>query len=416
MRVLLTACVLCASCVDHADAGAPCSSGTAFVGGPLALRPRGSVRARTLAACGVRRQPCAAQLAPQGRVAPALRAAGLDGGDESGATAAVAAGAEGLSRKERRRLNRKSRNNGRNRLGGEAGSIRRKDALSQHFLVDESIIMSLVDRVEDTSPGGKCVVELGPGLGAITTPLIKRFPQMTAVELDGLAVRELSEALPSLDVREMSLLDFDFAAHAAQRGGRLTVIANVPFGITSQTLYTLLDNSEHIARAVLVLQQEVINRVLADQTQRKYSSLSIEHMLRCLNIEEICKVPAIAFSPPPRRTNTAALVIDYAPEAPMESDEAKILRAALVVAFGEGNKPKPLGQTLTRSSALRRAVPDLLELCQTADINWLRKKPTELAPGKWLHIARSLTSYSLAEPAAAVDGEEEAEWEAEEVS
>ena len=69
----------------------------------------------------------------------------------------------------------------------------------------------------------------------------------------------------------MSLLDFDFAAHAAERGERLTIIANVPFGISSQTLYKLLDNSEHIKRAVLVLQQEVVNRILADPSQRKYA-------------------------------------------------------------------------------------------------------------------------------------------------
>jgi len=261
--------------------------------------------------------------------------------------------------------------------------------------------MRLVDQVQDTSSGGECVVELGPGLGAITHPLLELYPKMTAVELDGLAVTELKKRYPELDVREESLLDFDFAAQAQARGGRLTVIANVPFGISSQTLYKLLDNSEHVKRAVLVLQQEVVNRVMAEQTQRKYSTLSVEHVLRCERVQEIMKVPSLAFSPAPRRTSTAAIVIDYAPEAPVDEEEAKILRAAMTTAFGEGNKPRMLGDTIWKSSALRRAVPAIKDICLT-DINWLRKKPSDLAPGKWLHVARSLSSFAASERAAEV--------------
>ena len=328
--------------------------------------------------------------------------------ETSGGSSGEQAEESGLTRKERRRMNRKSRNNKRNRLdapGGASGSIRRSEALSQHFLTDESTISRLVEQVQDSSPSGKCVVELGPGLGAITAPLMELYPKMTAIELDGLAVGELKQRFPALDVREMSLLDFDFAAHAQAQGGRLTVIANVPFGISSQTLYKLLDNSEHIARAVLVLQQEVVNRVLADPSQRKYSTLSVEHILRCARVEEIMKVPSIAFSPPPRRTLTAAVVMDYAPEAPVDEEEALILRAAMTTAFGEGNKPKPVGETLWKSSVLRRTVPGLEDICRS-DLNWLRKKPSELAPGKWLHVARSLSSFAVTEREAMAEDED----------
>jgi 16S rRNA (adenine1518-N6/adenine1519-N6)-dimethyltransferase len=308
-----------------------------------------------------------------------------------------------LTRKERRRENRRTRNSKRNRLSAPDGadtSIRRNDALSQHFLTDEGIIMQLVEQVQDTSTGGKRVLELGPGLGAITMPLFERFPQMAAVELDGLAVAELSKRLPSLDLRQESLLDFDFAAHAKERGGRLTVIANVPFGISSKTLYKLLENSEHIERAILVLQQEVVNRVLADQQQRKYGTLHVEHVLRCERVQELMKIPAIAFSPAPRNTRACAVVIEYADESPMEEEEASILRLAMTAAFGDGNKAKILRDTISRSSGLRRAVPGLQELCRS-DINWLNKKPRDLAPGKWLHVARSLYSFALSEREAA---------------
>ena len=117
-----------------------------------------------------------------------------------GAAEGDAGTSDGLTRKERRRQNRSKRNNSRNRIAGDAasggGSIRRNAELSQHFLTDPMIIERLVDEVQDTSDGGACVVELGPGLGAITAPLLALYPKMTAVELDGLAVAELRGRFP----------------------------------------------------------------------------------------------------------------------------------------------------------------------------------------------------------------------------
>jgi hypothetical protein len=93
-----------------------------------------------------------------------------------------------MNRKERRRENRRLRNNQRNRLivlAPEGNfSIPKKEALSQHFLKDFSIISRIVDAIDDASPGGRCVVELGPGLGSITEPLLRKYPEMTGIELD----------------------------------------------------------------------------------------------------------------------------------------------------------------------------------------------------------------------------------------
>ncbi len=125
-----------------------------------------------------------------------MQEAGVPPGAEEG----DADSSDGLTRKERRRQNRSKRNNSRNRIAGDAasggGSIRRNAELSQHFLTDQMIIERLVDEVQDTSDGGACVVELGPGLGAITAPLLALYPKMTAVELDGLAVAELRGRFP----------------------------------------------------------------------------------------------------------------------------------------------------------------------------------------------------------------------------
>jgi hypothetical protein len=122
-----------------------------------------------------------------------------EAGASPGAAAADGASGEGPSRKERRRLNRKTRNNSRNRIASDdsgESSIRRNTELSQHFLTDKIIIERLVAEAKDASSQGSCVVELGPGLGAITAPLLELYPKMTAVELDGLAVAELRGRFP----------------------------------------------------------------------------------------------------------------------------------------------------------------------------------------------------------------------------
>jgi hypothetical protein len=122
-----------------------------------------------------------------------------EAGTSPGAAAADGASDEGPSRKERRRLNRKTRNNSRNRIASDdsgESSIRRNTELSQHFLTDKIIIERLVAEAKDDSSQGSCVVELGPGLGAITAPLLELYPKMTAVELDGLAVAELRGRFP----------------------------------------------------------------------------------------------------------------------------------------------------------------------------------------------------------------------------
>ena len=113
-----------------------------------------------------------------------------DDGDERSAeqSTEIAESQDTMNRKERRRENRRLRNSQRNRLTVRAPegtfSIPKKEALSQHFLKDAGIIARIVDAAEDPSPGGRCVVELGPGLGSITGPLLRRYPEMTAIELD----------------------------------------------------------------------------------------------------------------------------------------------------------------------------------------------------------------------------------------
>ena len=112
---------------------------------------------------------------------------------------------------------------------------------------------------------GERVLELGPGQGAITAGLLARFPQMTAVEIDERMVDHLRERedLQQLDLRQDDMLQLDFGEEAAARGGRLSLVSNTPFYLTSPLLFKTLGSLEHVESAVLTTQREVADKVRA---------------------------------------------------------------------------------------------------------------------------------------------------------
>ena len=130
-----------------------------------------------------------------------------------------------------------------------------KQSLGQNFLQDvamaQRIAGSLVGAADD---GGRRVVELGPGQGAITRWLLPTYPSMTAVELDGRMVSLLREELPALSLREADMLKLDWAELAAESGGQLSLVSNTPFYLTSPLLFKLLGSLEHVQQAVLTTQ------------------------------------------------------------------------------------------------------------------------------------------------------------------
>ena len=159
------------------------------------------------------------------------------------------------------------------------GQFKPKQSLGQNFLSDQNYVLKIVDALQDDSPEGNRVVELGPGPGALSRVLIKRYPKMTAVEIDQRAVAFLGEKIPELDVINMDVLDCDWTAMAQQRGGKLSVIGNLPFYITSQILFSLADHWKAVDKAVVTMQYEVAERVVAKSNSKQYGILSVVFQL-----------------------------------------------------------------------------------------------------------------------------------------
>ncbi|HRD84809.1 MAG TPA: 16S rRNA (adenine(1518)-N(6)/adenine(1519)-N(6))-dimethyltransferase RsmA, partial [Rubrivivax sp.] len=142
----------------------------------------------------------------------------------------------------------------------------------QHFLVDAAVIDRIVQAV-DPRPA-EHLVEIGPGLGALTLPLRRRVDAMTVIELDrDLAARLRRHA--GLEVVQADVLSVDFAALAARLGGPLRVVGNLPYNISTPLLFHLAACAEHVVDQTFMLQKEVVDRMAAAPGGRDYGRLSV---------------------------------------------------------------------------------------------------------------------------------------------
>jgi 16S rRNA (adenine1518-N6/adenine1519-N6)-dimethyltransferase len=167
----------------------------------------------------------------------------------------------------------------------------------QHFLNDASVIDAIVSEIAPQK--GDAMVEIGPGLAALTQPLVERLGQLTVIELDrDLAVR-LRER-PNLDVVESDVLKVDFSALAARlSGGKIRVVGNLPYNISTPILFHLLEHVAVVKDQHFMLQKEVIDRMVAQPATSDYSRLSVMLQWRYA-MDNVLFVPPASFDPPPR--------------------------------------------------------------------------------------------------------------------
>lgn len=201
----------------------------------------------------------------------------------------------------------------------------------QHFLSDSAIIDAIVDAI-DPKPGD-ALVEIGPGLGAMTDPVVARSGHLTVIELD----RDLAARLrkrPELTVIEADVLKADFAALANEAGRKLRVIGNLPYNISTPILFHLLDAVDCVEDQHFMLQKEVVDRMAASPGSKDYGRLSVMLQWR-YDIENVLDVPPESFDPPPRVDSAVVRMQPY-PDAP--AINAKLLGELVTVAFSQRRK------------------------------------------------------------------------------
>ena len=210
-----------------------------------------------------------------------------------------------------------------------SGGHQARKRFGQHFLVDESVLDAIVSEI-DPRPED-VLVEIGPGLGALTKPLLARIPRLTVVELD----RDLAAKLrrdARLDVVEADVLTVEFAALAA--GRRLRIVGNLPYNISTPILFHLLDAVHVVVDQHFMLQKEVVDRMAASPGGKDYGRLSVMLQWRYA-IESVLDVPPEAFDPPPR---VDSAVVRMVPLAEPPAVDPKLLAEAVTVAFSQRRK------------------------------------------------------------------------------
>ena len=221
----------------------------------------------------------------------------------------------------------------------------------QHFLTDAGVIERIVSSV-DPRPG-EALVEIGPGREAITRPLLERAGQLTVIELDrDLAVR--LRRRPGLEVIEADVLNVDFLALADQQAerGKLRIVGNLPYNISTPILFHLLEAADRIEDQHVMLQKEVVERMAAAPASKAYGRLTVMLQWRYA-IEALFDVPPEAFEPPPRVTSS---VVAMRPHAEAPAIDRALLGEIVTVAFSQ--RRKLLRHTLGRWLEGHAVAPD----------------------------------------------------------
>jgi 16S rRNA (adenine1518-N6/adenine1519-N6)-dimethyltransferase len=252
------------------------------------------------------------------------------------------------------------------------GHIARK-RFGQHFLADAGVIDAIVAAI-DPRPG-QALVEIGPGLGAMTGPLLERCERLTVIELDrDLAARLRRNA--RLDVVESDVLKVDFAALADRLGQPLRVVGNLPYNISTPILFHLLAVASRVVDQTFMLQKEVVQRMAASPGSKDYGRLSVMLQWR-YDIESLLDVPPEAFEPPPR---VDSAVVRMLPLPGTDTVDAALLGELVTVAFSQ--RRKLLRHTLGRWLEARGAAA-------TFDV---QRRAEEVPVAEYLALARQLAA------------------------
>ena len=242
----------------------------------------------------------------------------------------------------------------------------------QHFLTDGAIIEGIVDAIHPQP--GESVVEIGPGLAALTQPLVERLGHLNVIELDRDLAARLREH-PHLNVIESDVLRVDFTQLAATLNvPKLRVVGNLPYNISSPILFHLLEHVAVVQDQHFMLQKEVIDRMVAQPSTSDYGRLSVMLQWR-YDMENVLFVPPESFDPPPR---VDSAVVRMVPLAQPPQIDVKLMDSMVQVAFSQ------------RRKLLRHTLGRWLEARQFAGTFDVQRRAEEVPTAEYVALVQSL--------------------------
>lgn len=263
----------------------------------------------------------------------------------------------------------------------------------QHFLVDTGMIHLIIKAIDPQN--NDAVIEIGPGLGAMTKPLLNALDAMAVVELDRDLVKFWNnQQIAKLTVHECDALKFDFREWAkSQRekllqglkdqkitNGRVKIVGNLPYNISSPLLFHLMEAVSFVDEQVFMLQAEVVERMVATHGDSEYSRLSV--MLQSkYHMENVLDVPPECFDPPPK-VDSAIVKMIPRQDLQLNPNEYQALEKIVSMAFAQ------------RRKVLRNNLASVRELL-CLDDEVLAKRAQDIAVDQYISWARLLAKRSL---------------------
>ena len=262
----------------------------------------------------------------------------------------------------------------RRRGAAQTSHVARK-RFGQHFLIDQQIIRAIVDCIHP-QPGER-LVEIGPGLGALTLALLQRIPRLAAVEIDrDLAARWRRQAPDRVELIEADALDFDFAS----LGADLRIVGNLPYNISTPLLFHLMDVAGQVRDQHFMLQKEVIDRMVAAPGGRDFGRLSVMLQWR-YRMDNLLDVPPEAFDPPPKVDSAVVRMVPL-PAHALPALDRGVLSALVTAAFSQ------------RRKLLRHSLGPWLERQGFGGQFDLQRRAEEVSTAEYVALAQALPTQA----------------------
>lgn len=245
----------------------------------------------------------------------------------------------------------------------------------QHFLHDGAVIDSMVRIIAPQS--GQSMVEIGPGLAALTQPLVERLGRLTVIEIDhDLAARLRMHK--QLDVLEFDVLKVNFTDLAAKlyQTSQIRVVGNLPYNISSPILFHLLNHVAVIHDQHFMLQKEMVDRMVAKPATSDYGRLSVMLQWRYA-MENVLSVPPACFDPPPQVNSAVVRMVPFAEPTIVDFDTYHDL---VKTAFSQ------------RRKFLRNTLGPWLESRRFTGSFDLQRRAEEIPVTEYVHLAQAVSS------------------------
>jgi len=246
-------------------------------------------------------------------------------------------------------------------------NLKAKKQLGQHFLTDQGIIADIISLIRAECSENVPLIEVGPGQGVLTKELIGMYNQFKAIEFDRDMVSILNEHLPNLD-----LIQDDFLKVPIDEiyDKQFNIAGNFPYNISTEIVFKILENVEHVTTMVGMFQKEVADRICAGPKGRVNGIISVRTQAH-YHAEKMFDIPPHAFSPPPK-VQSAMIVLRRKENYHIDCD-MKLFTQVIKVAYGQ------------RRKKMRNTLKSILP---NTDHPLLQKRPEELSVEEFVIIAK----------------------------